>query len=434
MENVNPNCRAIFMGTFLLLVLGACATYTDETREIRNNFVLASYDLALSKLEASSLKTEGKNKLLYHLEKSSIIERMGDRKASRSLLIEADKTADDLYTSSVMKGAATFLVNEGVSDYSGEDYEKVAIHTMLALSFLEDQDYDSARVEAKKINSKLQEITQAYPPEQAHYKEDAFARFLSGLVYESKQNWDDAIIDYQTALNLYEKTYARFVTDGVPPELVSSLYNLAKKRGRNSLVKELQSRYSSLLNSLASQNEEAGGTVVVLHKAGKIAIKEAKEFVIPLGGQIVRFSFPYIRNSSVEPVHRLTGLTVRSSGAFISASNAVNMNAIAYQGLEDRRTRLMLKGAARLLAKGQITYQAEKNFGPLGWLIASIWAVSTETADTRSWTLLPQAFYVNRIQLKPGSHQLELKTSGRTTQLVPVKVEDGSFSIFVSKS
>ena len=78
-----------------------------------------------------------------------ILDRLDEREQSRQEL-DADKLVDVLYTESISKQAASFLVNDSVTDYAGEDYEKVAIHTMLALSFIEDDDYSSARVEAKK--------------------------------------------------------------------------------------------------------------------------------------------------------------------------------------------------------------------------------------------------------------------------------------------
>jgi hypothetical protein len=53
---------------------------------------------------------------------------------------------------------------------------------------------------------------------------------------------------------------------------------------------------------------------------------------------------------------------------------------------------------ARLIAKSKLTQQAEKNFGPLGGLVANIFVASTETADTRSWTLLPESIHICRVQ------------------------------------
>src|SRR5690606_17970339 len=122
------------------------------------------------------------------------------------------------------KTALSFVYNDSATDYEGEDYEKVAIHTQLALSFIGDQDYSAARVQAKKINNKLAEINKNYDADQKNrYAEDAFALYLAGVIWEAQGDYDDAIIDYRKALKLYEGSYATFVRAGVPDGLVEAL-------------------------------------------------------------------------------------------------------------------------------------------------------------------------------------------------------------------
>ena len=89
----------------LLALFGAsgCASYTEETREIRDLYQSEAYRKALDNLEASGLKDEDKNRLLYRLEKAMILDRLTQRDPSRKLLIEADKIADQLYTTSVSR-------------------------------------------------------------------------------------------------------------------------------------------------------------------------------------------------------------------------------------------------------------------------------------------------------------------------------------------
>ena len=110
---------------------------------------------SLEKLEKSKIKDQERNRLLYILEKATILERNGDFKEARKLYKEADKLADELYTVSLSKTASSFVINDSTTDYSGEDYEKVAIHTMLASSFLAENNVSAAAVEARKINNKF---------------------------------------------------------------------------------------------------------------------------------------------------------------------------------------------------------------------------------------------------------------------------------------
>lgn len=410
------------------MLLGGCASYTEETREIRSLYRGDDYKDALKKLESSSLKDESKNRLLYRLEKAMILDRMGEGDKARRLLIEADKIADQLYTTSISRTAATFIMNEGASDYSGEDYEKVAIHTQMALSFLEDKNYESARVEAKKINNKLQEINQQYEDHKNRYAEDGFARYLSGCIYEARGEFDDAIIDYAKAIELYNGDYARFVDGGVPDSLVKAYYRLLVKRGRNERIPALEKAYPKIVASAKASAKEADdmGEVIVVHEYGHIALKEAENIVLPIGGQVVRFSFPVIRKQSSN--WGRTGFTDEKSGKFYAGENVQDMDAIARFSLEDRRGRLVAKQAARLITKGALTEQAYKNFGPLGGIAANVYSAVSETADTRSWTLLPSAYFISRARLSPGTHQLKIVTGGRI-DLKTVNVEKGKVII-----
>jgi len=357
-----------------------------------------------------------------------ILQRMGQTEKSRALLIEADKLVDRLYTVSVSKTAASFVYNDSATDYAGEDYEKVAIHTMLALSFLGDKDLDSARVSARKINSKLNEIVGTYDGKKGRYTEDAFASYLAGLIYEAKGEWDSAIIDYSKALELYEGSYKIFIRGNVPESLVQSLYRLLVKRNRKDRASALEAKYPGALKSVISSKDDDYGDVVVIHEKGHIAIKVAEDTALPIGKQIVRISWPVIRRSGRAGFGD-SGLTVEN-GPQVTAENLQDMDAVAMVGLEDKKFRMVAKNAARLLAKGQITEQAYRNFGLAGGIAANVFSAVSETADTRSWTLLPASYNVSRVRLKPGMHTIRIKTNGRQTRIEKVEVKKGKIAIF----
>ncbi len=70
--------------------------------------------------------------------------------------------ATALYTKSISKEALTYVYNDSAQEYPGEDFEKIAIHIMLALSFIEEGQLKSALVEARRINTRLAEINSQY--------------------------------------------------------------------------------------------------------------------------------------------------------------------------------------------------------------------------------------------------------------------------------
>ncbi len=398
-----------------LLLMGGCASYTEQTKDMRDQFFSASYKEALTSLEKSDINSKGSDRLLYVLERGMIYDRLGDAKKARADLLKGDKIADELYTTSITKTAATFVFNESAADYAGEDYEKVAIHTQLALSYIGDQDWAAARVEAKKINNKLAEINQQYDDSKNKYSEDAFARYVSGLIYELKGEIDDAIIDYRKALQLYQGSYRDF-GGGIPDQLEGALYRLLTQRNRHDEAKKLTTKSPPF-----SGNE---GEIAVIHEVGHIATKHAEEFALMISGQMVRFSFPAISRSA-SSVYGRTGIELANQSKLIAGEKFQDMNAIAKQCLEDRRGRLIAKGAARLLVKAQLTEEAYQRYGLLGGLAANIYGVVTETADTRSWTLLPEAYYVTRTRVPAGRHTVRIYSAGRLTKIETVDLKKG---------
>ncbi|WP_141736172.1 COG3014 family protein [Oligoflexus tunisiensis] len=406
----------------LVFFLTGCASYSDDIRQVQTSFRAGQYGEALQKLEESPLKEQTRNRLLYLLEKAMILDRQGQREDSRKLLLKADRIVDELYTTSVSKAAATFVFNDSAQDYPGEDYEKVAIHTMLAHSFIEDGDLKAARVEAARINTRLNEINSFYEENKNRYKEDAYARYLAGMIYEALGEDDSAIVDYRAALKIYEGDYRKIFATQAPDHLVVALYRLLVKRRRADEAKELKKNYE--LQGLDTR--DSLGEVVVLHELGEIASKEKSEFVIPIGSEIVRFSFPVIRR--VKAHYGRTGIRIDDDRSQ-PADLAQNFDMIARETLEDRRGRIVAKSLARLVMKSQMTQKAQKEFGAIGWLAGNIYGAVTETADTRSWALLPAAVQVSRILLKPGNYDLTIFNDGKTSRVRKVSIKAGELQL-----
>lgn len=405
--------------------LTSCASYDQKTAGVKSDFSKGQYGEALEKLETSPIATSKLAKLLYFLEKAMILDRLERLKDSRKLFLDGERLATELYTTSISKETLTYLYNDTAQEYAGEDYEKIAIHTMLALSFLESKNLKSALVEARRINSRIEEINNQYEDRKNAYNDDAFARFLAGMIYESNEKLDDAIISYSQALSTYETSYKKLFSTPPPANLLSRLRHVLEKRKRTAKLKELDSAYPNIAE------DKGVAHIAVIHELGTIASKQAEEFLIPIGSQIIRISFPVIRpNRSPEP----NGIAVIINGKNDSQPYlAQNMDSIASETLEDRRLRMILKQGARLLVKGQITEQARQNFGALGGIAANLYSAISETADTRSWSLLPSQFYVSVSSVEPGEISYQFKNAGRLSDLKKIKVKKGDFILLRNK-
>lgn len=410
------------------LSVSSCATYTQDTKEMRNSYRVDAFDRSLTHLEDLGLQDQSRNKLLYLWEKSMILDRMKKLKESRDLLKNSDLLVDQMRNSSVVGDLASFVYNDSAKDYQGEDYEKVALHLMLAVSFLEEGRLSEARVAARAINTTLQEINNFYKENKNRYRDDAFARYLSGAIFEAKGEVDNAIVAYRKSLKSYENDYGRYFATSPPQSLIKSLVALLRKRGRTQLAGELVKRYDHLS---FNRDRSKSATLFVVHEVDTIAIKTTQEFVFFWDRKPIRFSFPVIRRRGYS-YYGGTGVTV--DGEYTRGEVAQNLNAIAAQTLEDSKGRYMAKMVSRVIVKDQISQQARGMFGGLGELFVSIYGAFTETADTRSWSLLPGAFYVTRLDLKPGKHQIKVKTNGDPKKNRTINLEAGEIRFIRDRS
>lgn len=452
----------------LLAWVQGCASYTDQTAKVRGFYEAHQYGKALSELEDSPVKSEGKNRLLYQLEKAQILDRMGKLKESRAALLRADKMADDLYTTSISHQLASLVVNDAASEYDGEDFEVVAIHIALALSFIEDSDLKGALVEARKINSKLKEINQRYDKNKNRYSEDAFARLIAAMIYEATGNIDSALIDYRSSLKTYDELYKKEFGLSAPRSLVRAYYRALLRRGRRDRAKRLLSS-RGLTAAQLDLPPPSYGRVVVIHEVDTINRKVNAEHFMPWANKTMRFSFPQIAPSAHSSPQRFrtnstlrvgsdgksvgTGvsLSLGSSGAGSSgkkvagmpmvrlpngvssaddrkmqhAETVQDMNAIAHLTLEDRKGRIFAKTVARLVVKDQLRQKANQEFGPMAGLLVGVAGMVTETGDTRSWGLLPGAYEISELYVPPGPHDITIRQNGVSTVRRGIVVQAG---------
>jgi hypothetical protein len=412
----------------------ACASYTNKMAVMREAFDQGDYDRALKELAETGLKDRSEDRLLWNLESATIFDRKGEYAKSRKLWFEADRIADELFTVSVSKTAKSVVVSESSTDYEGEDYEKVAIHAMLAHQYIGLGLLNEAVIQARKINTKLNEISQKFNPDGKYrYREDAHARYLSALIYESRGELDSAIVDYRKAVQLYEGDFSDYIIGRLPKGVVQGLYRCLYLRKRTDRLKEVLDKYGQNLNGVYALGNESQllntGEIVVVHELGRVARKFPKEQFLTVGDQLVRFSSPIIKPNPLD--NRGTGVLIEGRD-FYSAENTIYFDAVAKDSLENRRARMVAKQMARLVLKGQINYQTQKNFGPLAGLAVNVLNNATETADTRSWSTLPQAFFVTRIRLAPGRYQMVVKTNGLEEEVQTVDVSRGRINLLRS--
>ena len=397
-------------------------------RDVHGLYEAGHYHLALQKLQSSSVKEQSRNRLLYQLELAMVYDRLGRLQKSRRALSQAAQIAEELYTVSISKEAASYVVSSDAAEYRGEDYEKIFIHTMLAMSYLRSNALQEALVEARRINLRLHAINRGHGDAQNRYNEDAFARYLAAMIHEADGNVDSAFIDYRKAWQLYRGEFKIFNNAYVPRQVALALYDMshaAQRRVEPALHKSLTRAQRQLSKTRAE--------VAVIHQLGRIARKEAQEFLLPIDKQVVRFSFPVVVARHVDYGRSGVILQTRGKERFIAAEQMLNLDQVAQVALEDRRARLTAKQVTRLIAKGVMTDQVHRNFGALAGVAFNLYAVATETADTRSWSLLPARLAVTRFAFPAGrALSMAVVSNGVTVAMHRLRLKRGELKLYVS--
>ncbi len=404
----------------LLATLAGCAGYRQELENGIRQAEAGQFDAALGSLEASSLAGNGRNRLLYLLEKGQLLRLKGEYRRSNEIFEEADLLMEELFTRSLTAEGLSFLSNDNVIPYVGEDYESAYLSYFKALNYLALDDLEGARVECRRVDEKLNYYSDSYGGKNV-YKEDPFLRLLTGLIYEAEGDSNNAFIAYRKSLETYRAYRGKYGVEA-PRLLWDRLLTAAKRVG---FLEEYRTLRQEAL-AAGIEPVEGGPVAAIIVNTGLIPAKREEAVVFPSGkGFPVKLALPAFaerRAAPSVPELRINGEPIASTEC------AQDLAAVARQSLEDKKGRVLAKMIARAVAKQLAARQAEKEFGPLAGLTAQLGALLTERADLRSWSFLPGEIHLAVVSLTPGSHTVTL--NGRDSRSVEIADRDLAFVTF----
>jgi len=440
----SPHVARNFAGIacLLSLILVACSTLTHypvESQDLISDFEGGSSEEAFGQADKRSKK--GLNRLAYLLEGGMILHTRGHLEASNTQFDEAEEVIrhhEEKAVVSLSKGSAqvgSIFLNEKTLPYSGEPFEKVLVNTVKASNYLFLHDYEGARVEIRRSFARQKENERLHQKEyervqdearrrgissrgvfravDVHYqdqkeivrraknqREDAFAYYLSSIVYELNREYNDAYIDLKKVQDL---------RPGVP-NVENDLLRMARRSGLSDEFKENVKRLGRQPRILDKKRE---GDVIIFFGSGMAPRKTQIKISIPIPSVgIVPVAFP-----KYEPVPnpvRYAALYDREGHLYGRTFVLTDLEAIAIRNLDDRMTTLALKQVFRSAIKGAMVKTAREQGGWAADLVANLYNVFTEQADLRCWQTLPQNMQVARVFLPSGRHQLVFALHGGT--------------------
>lgn len=195
-----------------------------------------------------NLKPDGKNSFLYHLESGTLNYLAGNYEKSQQHFDQANKISEKLQTISLSDQFVGLMSNPRMTNYSGSQFEKLYINYYRALNSLmlamkttgsrKKRFLEEAVVDARKINlilskdlyriessqgissdknsllfQSLLNVFDAFmgnlDKDKLAFREDAYARYFEGILYELNGEYNDALISYRMAAKRYETGYTK---------------------------------------------------------------------------------------------------------------------------------------------------------------------------------------------------------------------------------
>lgn len=388
--------RSAFYLLFPLGLLG-CAqkAYQSTALASWHSMRAGEFDSALVAYED---KVKRSQDYLLKLMDTAILLREAERfDESNQRLLEAANILEQAGYLSADEEAISLVSNEEQKTYQGEDFEKILVHVYLALNFIQLRQWDSALVEARRVNEILyQMIFEGKRP----YNQNAFAQYLSGLLFEQDAEWNSAWIDFKKTRDL--------VGAGKEPRFLKlDLLRSARALGFQEELQKLSEDFGGALAEQAVQSlERRDAQLVLVFEAGKSpqkkSTKETHRKRNKQGGLVeVLVPVPVYtqRPSTVYAADLVVGQQVYPSAVLN------NIGLVARQHLESRMQRVIAKALASAAVKAGIAVGVGKatDSTELG-VLAGLALFAMAEADTRSWLLLPESLQIAKAFLPAGEY------------------------------
>ena len=402
-----------------------------------------------------------KSRVLYGMDRGMTLQLAGDYQQSNAVLEQAEEELDRLYTRKIRTESLAFMTNDTALFYEGDPYEQVLINVLKALNYAVLGQWQDALVEARRIDHRLNVLSDRTKEKNA-YRDDGFARYLSGILYESTGNVNDAFIAYRKSYETFDATRAWSHT-AVPSQLRVDLLRTAEALHFTQELAEYQSVFPDTRWE-TSQALQQLAQVVVISYNGRAPRKEDLFLDLPisldalqlvllnrgvlqqnrqsnqavdsvlygLSGRVVRVALPRLVPQKTQvPVDRVSLIPDNGTRVTLRTELVHNVTAVAEKALSERMAGITVKALARATTKFALAegttraaqQAAGKDAGPwVGLLVGLLTkglAVVSEEADKRSWQTLPDEIHLARVWVPPGRYQVQTSAGGFHDLLKP---------------
>ncbi|MBN1149638.1 hypothetical protein JXA84_00270 [candidate division WOR-3 bacterium] len=394
----------IFPIILLFFFLFSCSSSRARYDALNKFLYSGNYPKAMDMYDSLEIKDENAISLDY-ANRGLLLHLAGRYQESNSNFEIAERAMDRFLRSNWKQQITSFIVNEYTLPYPGEDYENVMVNFYKMFNYVLLNLPEDALVECRRIDLKLNFLKDIYEGKNT-YTDDAFSRYMAGILYESQNQWDDCFIEYFKSYQIYKALYSQNYHTPLPSSLAEALKRAAVKTGRENDVPEL---FKDRSYEDSYPDTDSICEFIFILEAGQIPYKEEMvSYATTEEGKILSVALPVMIPCETDVFEG-----VMSTSYGVSKIELVqNLGAIASISLKDHGGRILVRAAARAGLKylaqvagekigDEIAGEDDSWVGKLFSGLIGAFSAATEHADLRGWALLPDKIFLGRISLSP---------------------------------
>jgi uncharacterized protein len=360
--------------------------------------------------------------------------------------LEEERAKAKVQVSQGVEKFSAMVSNDSAISYQIPAYEQSMMHSYQALNYLYLGHLESALVEVRRANlvqvDALQKRSNELAEAQAELGDDidinwqqanaaftslnsrigelkngiqnAYTFYLSGILYEGAGQDNDAYIDYKKALEIFpDNAY-----------LQQDVLRLAHQLVMTNDIETLEARFGKY-----ERKALKNGELIVIYEQNLIDSRVEQPVNLPIftrhnDFRTFSFSLPTYRAThySAQP------LVLSLAGETKASEQIVHLQALVAKQLQEQMPSMIARQALRLVAKEQVRRQLQDQGGDFGNIVAGLYNMASERADTRSWLTLPGDVQILRTTMAPGTTELNINAVPGLSS-IPVDINSGRITL-----
>ena len=421
-----------------LMLLTGCASYEKQTQSFRGAWNSGN---TIEASKFANIKVydniDSKDSVIWLLEQGAAL-RANDQLEESNYAFDRAEKRIKYYESqaklSLSKEATGLVTNLTAIPYEGKGYDSVMLNTYQALNYLQLGQTDAALVELRQANE-AQKAELIRNTRRITSARKSAKQLNSNILRTEKDiNTQSTLNRIQPNLNL---DYGPFVNPFTDFLHALCLWSLADDQSENALVslRRINATLGSspfisneikLVNKLLSNNNNLDLTYVFF-ETGVAPLRREIRLDIPLYSQ----DLPYVAAEfpRLEPRGHLIPSSVAIGKTKTDATMICEMDAVIGQDFRTELPGIIIRTIASAALKASATKQAGNKNGDFGIIAGTVYQIFSTKADLRTWTSLPKAFAVTRVET-PKNRKLTLLVGSQKSEII---VNPGQVSVVYVK-